>query len=176
MQLTLSVHHLATAALLASLASASTVLRRDPPGINCAGKGCGWECGAGSSCAQVFADTINKIPDDAKLSNGRPIVCMPDIMGSDGLCAFIYGMNGPGETTNGANIKRVAQDLANHCGECGSAPVHRDNGNRLEGGWLQIKRTDTGEICPTQGRGLGLCGHYTDGYIFQYDIPGVQPN
>lgn len=63
------------------------------------------------------------LDDNAVIHGGQELACMPDIMGSGGLCAFVYGL-GP-TTTTGANMKLVAQDLANHCGQCGQAPVNR---------------------------------------------------
>ena len=124
-------------------------------GINCYGHGCGWDCPGHNSCSEAFAATINGLADDKVLMDGQELACIPDAMGSDGLCAFIHGLGN--DSTTGANMKLVAQDLANHCGECGQAPIHRDNGNKLEGGWYQIERTKSEDICSTPHAALGLC-------------------
>ena len=118
-----------------SLTASAVRFGKAPQGINCEGSGCGWDCTGG--CANTFAQTIDGIADDAVLHDGQRLACMFDIMSGDGMCATIYGLGTA--TTTGANIKLVAQDLANHCGACGSAPVNRNDGNKLKGGWLEIE-------------------------------------
>lgn len=128
---------------------------KDAKGINCYGYQCSWNCAPGS-CSQQFVDLINGIDDNVVLHDGKQLACIPDMMSGDGMCAYIHGFGE--ETTNGTNMKLVAQDLANHCGGCGQAPMHRDNGNQLAGGWYQIESVDKAAIdaCGTKGQ-TALC-------------------
>ena len=83
---------------------------------------------------------------------------MYDIISGNGMCSTIYGMGNA--TTTETNIKLVSQDSANHCGACGSAPIHRDNGNKLSGGWLETQAVGSDKISScNQDRAhqFGLC-------------------
>ena len=126
---------------------------KDASGINCYGNGCGWSCG--EPCSQLFANVIDGLDDTAVIVDGQYLACMPDEIGDGGLCGIIHGMGT--DTTTGANMKLVAQDLANHCGECGQAPVHRDDGNKLAGGWFQIESVGSNAICQTAEAVISLC-------------------
>ena len=133
----------------------ATVVISGPSGINCEGKGCGWDCPGAKSCSQAFADAIHGVDNGATFHDGQEIACMPDGLGDGGLCAYIYGLGSA--TTTGSNLKLVAQDLANHCSECGQAPIDRSGNNLRRGGWLQIESTDS-KVCSTTYGGLSLCG------------------
>ena len=129
---------------------------KDASGINCYGKGCGWDCGA-TSCSQSFANIINGTGDNQVYKDGAYVACFPDEIGDNGLCGIIHGMGS--NTTPGSNMKLVAQDLANHCGECGQAPINRNDGNQLQGGWFQIEAVSSSAICQDASNtgSLALC-------------------